>query len=151
MLGLIPRQRVGALRAEAWIGISLDESHRAKPSREGWITNRWPLLFDRPMRRGDCLRFIEQIGFPKPQRSACFFCPYRGPKEWADIRDNAPDLWEQACDLDDRLRAKGTLKGMRGKQYLHRSLIPLREVKLDVGDERQTDLFGNECEGMCGV
>lgn len=33
---------------------------------------------------------------------------------------------------------------------LHRSRIPLEQVDLSV-DDSQFDLFGNECEGVCGV
>lgn len=33
--------------------------------------------------------------------------------------------------------------------FLHRSLRPLSEVKFK--PDRQMDLFGEECEGMCGV
>lgn len=40
---------------------------------------------------------------------------------------------------------------MRNYQYFHRSLTPLREAKIDEEDDGQIDLFGNECEGMCGV
>jgi hypothetical protein len=38
---------------------------------------------------------------------------------------------------------------MRGKVYLHSSLVPLSEVKFS--DDRQLHLFDNECSGVCGV
>lgn len=40
--------------------------------------------------------------------------------------------------------------GMRGKSYLHRSLLPLDQAPID-GNLAQADLWGQECEGMCGV
>lgn len=48
---------------------------------------------------------------------------------------------------------------MRGKSFVHRSLVPLRTVDFDalVGDRYATPLFGGdgefaeECEGVCGV
>ena len=58
-----------------WIGISLDEAHRMKPSRDDWIENRWPLI-DLRMKRHDCLRWMQEKGYPQPPRSACVFCPY---------------------------------------------------------------------------
>jgi len=34
--------------------------------------------------------------------------------------------------------------------FLHSSMTPLADVDLDP-DRDQVDMFGNECEGMCGV
>jgi hypothetical protein len=54
----------------------------------------------------------------------------------------------------DRLIRKAGSKGieMRGEQFMHSSLLPLGEVNLSTWSERgQPDLFGNECEGMCGT
>lgn len=152
-LGLQKGERAaGRFRVEEWVGISLDEAHRAKPSRTSWITTRWPLLFDLPMRRWDCLAYLEAAGHPIPKRSACYFCPYRSDREWRDLRDHAPALFERALALDETIR-ENRARGIRGEQYLHDSLRPLRAVDLDATgpDERQAELFGNECEGMCGV
>lgn len=153
LLGLAKGQRAaGRYVVEEWVGISLDEAHRAKPSRTSWITTRWPLLFDRPMRRGECLAYLKAQGHPIPKRSACYFCPYHSDAEWRHLRDNAPEMFERALQLDDTIR-ENRARGIRGEQYMHGSLQPLREVDLDASgpDERQGDLFGNECEGMCGV
>jgi len=153
-LGLRKRQHAaGRYRVEQWIGISLDEAHRAKPSQESWITNRWPLLHDLPMRRNDCLRYIEAAGFPVPGKSACIFCPFRRPIEYARWRVEHPELFEQACQVDDLIRTKGTTASEQ--QFISQLGTPLRELpsirELDGRDDAQLDLFGNECEGMCGV
>lgn len=156
LLGLEPRQRAaGRFRVEEWVGISLDEAHRAKPSRYAWITTRWPLLFGRPMRREGCKTWLAEHGYSIPEKSACVFCPYRRPVEYARWREEHPELFEEACRVDDLIRPKGTMKGMRAKQYIYRGLVPLRELPpladLEARDDSQLDLFGNECEGMCGV
>ncbi len=39
---------------------------------------------------------------------------------------------------------------MRGTVYLHSERRPLAEVSLNAL-RQQVDMFGNECEGMCGV
>ena len=59
------------------------------------------------------------------------------------IRDNAPDLFARAVLMDGDIRKNGT------SQYLHAGLKPLGETEFR--DENQPDLFGNECEGICGV
>lgn len=154
-LGLQTGERAaGRFYVEQWIGISLDESHRAKPSRTSWIGTRWPLLIDRPTRRGECKFWLQEHGYPIPQKSACVFCPYRPASEYARWRDEAPDLFKEACDWDDLIRSKGTIHATDGAQYMWRKLRPLRELpQLQDLDESNTqlDLFGNECEGMCGV
>jgi hypothetical protein len=41
---------------------------------------------------------------------------------------------------------------MVNEQFVHRSLRPLREIIEDPNyQDRQINLFENECEGMCGV
>lgn len=148
-LGLAKGERAaGRCQVEEWIGISLDEAHRAKPSRYKWVTSRWPLLYDRPMRRHECEQWMKDQGHPIPRKSACSFCPFRSNEEWRMVRDELPDEWERICDMDRRMRAAGPLKGMKREQYLHRSLVPLAEA--DIEASSQLDLWGNECEGMCG-
>jgi hypothetical protein len=41
---------------------------------------------------------------------------------------------------------------IKGEQFMHRSLKPLEEVDFrNAEDFGQVNMFGNECEGMCGV
>ncbi len=56
-----------------WIGISTDEAHRMKPSRNEFVENRWPLI-ELEMKRYQCIQWMESHGYPKPPRSACVFC-----------------------------------------------------------------------------
>ena len=55
LLGIAGRRSPKAPIAEQWIGISLDEVLRMKPSFEPWQINRWPLI-EQGMTRLDCLR-----------------------------------------------------------------------------------------------
>ena len=55
-----------------WLGISLDEMRRMKPSREPWIEHRWPLIEKRLTRQG-CREWMQANGYPEPPRSACTF------------------------------------------------------------------------------
>lgn len=134
---------------EQWIGISLDESIRMKPSGEAWQVNRWPLI-EKLMSRSDCLLWLERAGHEKPAKSACIGCPYHSDRAWRDIKDNDPISWADAVEIDKKIR--NGFRGMRSELYLHRSLLPLDQVDLSTDAERgQPDLFNNECEGMCGV
>lgn len=134
---------------EKWIGISTDEAHRMKPAREPWATHRWPLI-ERRMSRWDCLQWLRRHGYPEPPKSACWFCPYAGDARWRDMRDRRPAEWASAVALDASIR--DGFVGSTQRVYMHDSLRALPEVDLSTpADRGQGDLFGNECEGLCGV
>lgn len=142
----------GAKHVDQWIGISLDEAHRMKDSGVRFVTNCYPLI-DRRMTRHDCLRWMQAHGYPEPPKSACVFCPYTNNARWRHLRDTAPQDWQRAVDFDARLRTV-QMPGVRGTAYVHRTLIPLSQVDLSTAadyGQRELDLWGNECEGMCGV
>lgn len=66
------------------------------------------------------------------------------------MRDHDPQAWADAVEVDRALRYG--LRGIRGEVFLHRSCVPLDAADLSTAADRgQLDLFGNECEGMCGV
>jgi hypothetical protein len=128
--------------AKVWVGISVDESARAKPARVGYIKNVWPLL-DKGLYRLDCIRWMTRHGYPAPRKSACVFCPYHGNDEWREVRDFDADGWSLALGVDDAIRSKGV------EQYAHRDLVPL--MRADLTKSTQADMWSEECEGMCGV
>lgn len=136
---------------EVWIGISLDEAMRAKPARKRWQVNRHPLL-DYRITRTHCLAWMEDHGYPRPPKSACTFCPYRDDAGWRDMKDNDPESFAQAVEVDELVRHSGHMSKRRNELFVHRSLKPLAEVDLSTAEDRgQLNLFNNECEGMCGV
>jgi len=118
-----------------------------------WRVNRWPLVMDLQMTRGDCERWIISNGHPAPPRSACFFCPNRGNGHWRDLKRNRPLLWAQACELDRFVRHG--LNGLNGSAYLHQSGVPLAEADLRPSvqkraeDEGQEPLFTDEADMDC--
>ena len=155
-LGVKARRRVpaGIPPVVVWLGISTDEIHRMKPAREWWVSRHWPLV-DARMSRNDCLCWLERHGYATPPRSACIFCPYRSDREWRWLRDHDPEGWEEAVAIDRAIRPgfpRINSERSTGELYLHRSLAPLEDVDFRTASERgQLDLFGNECEGMCGL
>lgn len=130
------------------LGISHDEAHRMKPAKQRYMVNTYPLI-DRRMTREDCLRWLRSHDYPQPPKSACIGCPYHSDAYWRTMRDSRPTEWADALDADRALRI-GNSRGMRVTEFMHRARIPLGEVDLTL-DDRQGDLFGEECEGMCGV
>lgn len=132
-----------------WIGISWDEALRMKPSREPWQEMRWPLI-EKRMTRQDCLRWLENRGYPKPPKSSCTFCPYHNDAQWRSL---TPAEFADAVEVDRLLRSKPPQEyRSKGVLYLHRSCKPLDQVDFSTEEERgQLNMFNNECEGMCGV
>ena len=159
-----PPKRPPAGSVEQWIGISLDEVQRMKPSREQYIVNRWPLI-DLRMTRGDCLLWWERH-YPgiTPPKSACLGCPFHSTRVWVDLYRKGGREWDETVEVDERLReddypGRRRLDGDK-LAYLHNSCRPLREVVPELArrqDENPQlpglaqDGFGNECEGHCGV
>ena len=135
--------------ATGLIGISLDEAHRMKPALRRFMRNSYPLV-DARKRRGDCLALIRELGLPTPKKSACVFCPYHDDATWRDLKANHPTEWLAAVEHDARIR-NSKQAGIKRPAFLHRSLVPLAEADLKESHEVQPDMFGNECEGVCGV
>jgi len=135
-----------------WIGISYDEIQRMKPSRDAWTQHRWPLI-ELEMRRHDCIAWLNKHGFPEPPRSACVYCPFHSNKEWRTLKDHEPEAFAEAVRVEKELqRTKAETDKMRSVPWLHKSCKPLEEVDLSTeADAGQLDMFGNECEGLCGV
>jgi hypothetical protein len=151
VLELRPRQHAPKTsQIEQWFGISLDEIQRMRLSAHPWKTHHYPLIFDQRMRRLDCQHwFFKHYPGQHLPRSACIGCPYHSNMEWRALRDFSPDDWQEAVAIDRAMRHAG---GMRGKLFLHRDCAPLDEVDLsDAIDYGQTDMFGNECDGMCAT
>lgn len=154
-IGLVPRQRAKEVLACRWIGISTDESHRAKLDPERFETIRYPLL-ELNLSRQACLDWMRNRGFPKPSKSACYFCPYHDDAMWRDMKINQPAEFARAVAFDKGIR-HGTVRGVSAPVFLHRSCKPLEEVDLrnaeDAGQQALFDEhgFAVECEGMCGL
>lgn len=141
------RPRPGSVKM--WIGISTDEAARMKPSTVKYIENVYPLI-DKRMSRGDCLEWLRRHDYPEPSKSACTYCPFHNNGLWRQMKLGDPEAWGAAVAVDDMIR--NGINNTKERLYLHRSLKPLAEVDLStLEDHGQTNLFNNECEGLCGV
>lgn len=134
-----------------WIGISLDEVIRKKPSRDAAQINRWPLL-EMNITRNGCIEWMKEHRFPAPPKSACIYCPYHSDDFWLSMK---ADEIDQAAHYENKLQAAyAGATALHGKPFLHASMLPIRDAVKAIKDNprpQQQDLFGNECEGMCGV
>jgi hypothetical protein len=145
------QKTVGAVQ---WIGISLDEVHRMKPSRDTWSKHRWPLI-EKEMTRHDCMRWMDKNGFPTPPRSACTYCPFHSDSEWRRLKNAEPDAFAAAVQFErdlQKLHATPDLSNrMHSVPFLHDTLKPLDQVDFSEDSTQGQFKWGNECEGLCGV
>jgi hypothetical protein len=139
----ITGKRTSRIQVITWQGISLDEIIRAKPSRDHWLERRFPLLELR-MRRHDCILWLKNHGYRIPAKSACVYCPYRSAQQWRASKLKGGAEWELILKVSRELEAHG--------EYLTPDRLPIDQVDFSTDEDHgQQVMFGNECEGLCGV
>lgn len=141
----------GERGGEKWLGFALDEGKRIRRAAESDGRSGWKLRFpltELMLTTEGCLALISSAGYPPPSVSSCWMCPHKRNAEWRAIRDSYPDRFEDACLMDEELRAEDIERGGSGV-WLHHSRTPLRAANLDTAESatltRQCGL------GMCFV
>lgn len=120
-------------QVEMWIGVSAEENpKRCKPSRLGWVHNRYPLR-ELGWTRARCEAWLWEHYRRRVTKSACIGCPYHNDPLWRDMKLHRPDEWAEAVAFDREIRH---LPGVRGECYLHRSCVPLDVVDLRTPEDR---------------
>jgi len=120
-------------------GISTDEPHRATPSREtDCYTSAYPLI-ELGISRNDCLQIAKKAGLPQPPKSSCWFCPFKTTDQWTTLKQEHPDIFERAVDLEKQLNEKRKTAG-RGGVYLS-SIGSRKGLTLDQVIPDQLGLF----------
>lgn len=120
--------------AKSFIGITTDEAKRRTESDVKWITLEYPLLDEFQYSREECITLNNLHGW-NVGKSGCFCCCYQGGKQWLELKENYPELFEIAIQMEEK---KMKLKGGRLGLYQERPLrdldnITLEESKCDSG------------------
>jgi len=132
----------------SYLGLTVDEVQRMKPSDVQWASIDWPLIH-LGMSRHDCELWLERNGYPKAPKSACRMCPMRSDAAWRQMKNTLPEDFASAVEVDRAIRA--SWPGLRGEAFLHSSLVPLEDVDFrNVEDLGQASIFDQQCEtGGC--
>ena len=85
------------------IGIDAGETKRAKrvrdPKTGEWIylypDKRYPLI-DWDIDREGCSQIIKDQGWPSPEKSGCYFCPFQPTDNWIELYEKSPDLFNKS-------------------------------------------------------
>jgi hypothetical protein len=153
---------------EMWMGITLDEWQRMKPSQVGYVRHGYPfvntgegehgrligqdLMPDgRRWTRQNVVTWLNENGLEVPPKSACVQCPYRSREAWRELRDLGNGDWTRAQEIDEKIRDKRLSAGYTS--YLTSQCVPLAEMDLSTPEDAgQLVLWPNEndeCSGGC--
>lgn len=125
------------------VGISTDEWYRIRT--DPFV--KYPLI-ERRMSRKDCIKLIQEEGLPTPPKSSCWFCPYHRLTVWKEMRQEKPELFWKAVDMERTLTERRVMLG-KDAVYFTRFGRPLDQV---VGDQLMFDFADSVCEsGYCMV
>lgn len=132
--------------ANVALGISMDEFSRMRTSTVPNQNSVYPLI-DLRMTRDDCAELIASEGLPVPPKSSCFFCPFKRRAEWIDMKNNDPDLFARAVELE---RVVNEVRDRIGKDHVYLSATgkPLEEA---FGPTGQLDMFEDQEDGTCDI
>src|SRR5262245_13416953 len=83
-----------------WIGFSRDEMRRVMAQQEAWCEPWYPLITEVPRTRQECRGLVAQFGWPDPPHSSCWMCPHHSDAEWLDIKENDPEDFVKAVQLE---------------------------------------------------
>tara|TARA_B100000161_G_scaffold75395_1_gene51955 strand:- start:53 stop:886 length:834 start_codon:yes stop_codon:yes gene_type:complete len=149
------RININEAKVEMLFGISTDELRRMRINPLRYVENQYPLINDFGMSRQDCIAWMKDKNYPMPTKSACYFCPFHSQSGWKEIKENNPELFKKAVQMDKQIRDQEKYKiknKFKDELYLHRSCEPLDKALEDDGQLDIFDGFGSICdEGMCGV
>tara|TARA_A100001515_G_scaffold109896_1_gene90777 strand:- start:1925 stop:2743 length:819 start_codon:yes stop_codon:yes gene_type:complete len=122
------------------IGIDAGETRRAQRTRDPktgeWVylypDKRYPLI-DWNIDRKGCSKIIEEHGWPSPEKSGCYFCPFQPAKNWTELYNTSPDLFNKSLKLE-----------VENRNFPNMTLMTTGPKRLDwfkKGLDTQTSLF----------
>ena len=129
--------------AEVALGISTDELGRVRSSfdpRNPEQRRVYPLV-DLGLDREDCRTLILRAGVAEPPKSACWFCPFQAPRQWRRLRDEHPDRFAAAVELEERIDARYRAGRPERDRLQMRQAGPLRQL---LDEPRALSLFASD-------
>lgn len=126
-----------------WLGYTVEELTRMKPSKVKYVVKRYPLI-EKRIGRADCYRYLEKHGFDEVVSSACWCCPYRRNHEYPYLSE---EEYQKAVNFEEAMNERGIeLNGNRLPLLrIHGSLDLLSERPFD---SDQSDIFDED--QVCG-
>ena len=114
----------GVNAATKAIGYDANEGHRAINKQQSKIAKAmvevfWYPLVEWQWSRADCAREVAAAGLPVPGKSACYMCPASKRSEVLALRQDHPELFAKALEIEQRAHATNRIKrGLGGEANL---------------------------------
>lgn len=126
-----------------YIGIDYSESHRIRNSDVKYITNVYPLI-DAKIGRQSCITLLQQYNLPVPQKSGCWYCPFKKRREWDDMLEQKPEIFDKAIRLEQNSKYYPDASALL-------SHMPLIKIKNRMKDQTKLYDFEQTCDvsGSC--
>ena len=89
--------------AVVYLGFEKGEEHRAERALKNaprLVRYKFPLI-ENDITRDEAKRIIREHGLPIPQKSGCYFCPFKRKKEMLTLALKYPLLWKHVKLLDN--------------------------------------------------
>jgi hypothetical protein len=126
----IQRFSVKSYKVHTYLGFTVDEIGRVKPSPLKFVDNRFPLV-DKGLSKIDCINYVEkELGF-RPRSTACNMCFAMTFDRVYDIYQNDEKSWKRLLDLDDAMEHYDHSK-IRGYVYMFRWQAVMRKRLADI-------------------
>ena len=93
-------------------------------------------LFQNGIDRDGCLELIRNAGLPDPPKSGCFFCPFMTPQQYRIMKNDRPELFKRAMDLENM--------NISGKLILQNMSLQ------NIWDQMEMDFNYYDIEQPCG-
>ena len=98
--------RNGVLLCQSWLGITIDEAHRAKhPAEPKWAGLKFPLI-NLDISRRMCEAILKRHGWDYVKKSGCFCCPFHSRQSWAKLAKTNPDLFKISVLMEEKKMKK---------------------------------------------
>jgi len=99
------------------IGYDFAEGHRATDRTHseigrGRIERNWYPLIEWQWDRNACIETIKRHDLPLPGKSSCFFCPSMKMAEILSLRQNYPEYFRRAIEIEENNNATGPKEGL---------------------------------------
>lgn len=122
------------------IGFSADEASRMgnAAKRPAYLVNDYPLAYSH-ITRSECLQTIRDLGFPRPRKSGCDFCPFQRRAAWKRMMRDDPERFAEIVDFEENAA------GFPGD-----TLYPSGPLRKIMQAKNMDDFIGHGCDsGHC--
>lgn len=140
-----PRERTLAADKHAHdlhMGIMWEERQRARESKQTLFTNRYPLV-EMGWTRAMCFAYNRGVWGLATRASCCLFCPFHTNYFYHHIREQEPNCYACALQVDELVETHQARPPIRSKLFLSKSRKRLRDLTAEDCGDMQTFLLSD--------